>query len=137
MPKLAQLQNVRGKSRLRLNSAECEKKRSQLNCLVPRRFRTTVAVVIPSVEPSSYYGHAFDDRGQTCEDLLKMTADDFWEIGASGKAYDRNFVIESLLEFYKGPEPEGWLCSDFTIRLLADGLYQLNYILQQPDLRTR
>lgn len=77
------------------------------------------------------------ELGTSREDLLKMTADDFWEIGASGKAYDRNFVIENLLEFYKGPEPEGWLCSDFAIRLLADSLYQLNYVLQQQDRRTR
>ncbi|TAZ70713.1 DUF4440 domain-containing protein (plasmid) [Rhizobium ruizarguesonis] len=77
------------------------------------------------------------ELGTSRGDLLKMTADDFWEIGASGKAYDREFVIENLLEFYKKPEPEGWSCSDFSIRQLAEGLYQLNYILQQPDRRTR
>ncbi|MGO7807949.1 hypothetical protein ACC694_37475, partial [Rhizobium ruizarguesonis] len=57
--------------------------------------------------------------------------------GAAGLAYDREFVIENLLEFYKKPEPEGWSCSEFSIRQLAEGLYQLNYILQQPDRRTR
>ncbi|UVD59059.1 DUF4440 domain-containing protein [Rhizobium sp. Pop5] len=76
------------------------------------------------------------ELGTSREDLLKMTADDFWEIGASN-ACDREFVIENLLEFYKKPEPEGWSCSEFSIRELAEDLYQLNYILQQPDRRTR
>ncbi|ANL28639.1 NTF2 domain-containing protein [Rhizobium phaseoli] len=77
------------------------------------------------------------DLGTSREDLLNMTADDFWEIGASGKAYNRDFVIENLLEFYKKPEPDGWSCSEFSIRQLADELYQLNYILNQRDRQTR
>ncbi|MFF0923699.1 hypothetical protein ACFYE9_31330 [Rhizobium leguminosarum] len=36
------------------------------------------------------------ELGTSREDLLKMTADDFSEIGASGKAYDRQFVIENF-----------------------------------------
>lgn len=75
--------------------------------------------------------------GTNREDLLKMTADDFWEIGASGKIYGRDFVIETLLERYKTPEPDDWSCTDFWIRPLAENLYQLNYVLQQPDRRTR
>lgn len=75
--------------------------------------------------------------GTNREDLLKMTADDFWEIGASGKIYGRDFVIETLLERYKAPEPDDWSCTDFSIRPLAENLYQLNYVLQQPDRRTR
>lgn len=75
--------------------------------------------------------------GTSREDLLNMTADDFWEIGASGAVYDREFVIETLLERYQSPEPDDLVCSDFTIRQLADDLYQLNYILQQPNRRTR
>lgn len=75
--------------------------------------------------------------GTSREDLLKMTADDFWEIGASGKIYGRDFVIETLLERYKTLEPDDWACTDFSIRPLAENLYQLNYVLQQPDRRTR
>ncbi|MDV6329539.1 DUF4440 domain-containing protein [Asticcacaulis sp. 201] len=75
--------------------------------------------------------------GISREALLDMTADDFWEIGASGKSYDRSFVIETLLERYKTPEPDNWSCSDFSIRQLSEGLYQLNYVLLQPDRRTR
>jgi len=75
--------------------------------------------------------------GTSREDLLKMTGDDFWEIGASGRIYSREFVIENLPERYKTPEIENWSCSEFSVTLLSDGLYQLNYVLQQPDRRTR
>ncbi|ARM90778.1 hypothetical protein GGE16_005798 [Rhizobium leguminosarum] len=75
--------------------------------------------------------------GTSREDLLKMTANDFWEIGASGKIYGRDFVIERLLERYKSPEPDDWSCTDFLIRPLAENLFQLNYVLQQPGRQTR
>ncbi|CAN7356898.1 DUF4440 domain-containing protein [Rhizobium sp. LjRoot254] len=75
--------------------------------------------------------------GTSREDLPNMTADDFWEIGASGKAYGRDFVIENLLERYKTREPDDWSCSDFSIRQIGEDLYQLNYVLQQPGRRTR
>ncbi|MGO7623954.1 hypothetical protein ACC687_37950, partial [Rhizobium ruizarguesonis] len=63
-------------------------------------------------EPLFHHRELGTSRG----DLLNMTAYDFLEIGASGKAYDREFVIENLLEFYKKPEPEGWSFSEFSIR---------------------
>ncbi len=75
--------------------------------------------------------------GISREDLLNMTTDDFWEIGASGKTYDRNLIIETLLERYKTPEPDDWSCSNFSIRQIGEDLYQLNYVLQQPNRLTR
>lgn len=75
--------------------------------------------------------------GTSREALEAMTEEDFWEIGASGRVYERDFVIDTLLERYRRPEPHDWPCRDFTIRILAEGLYQLNYILDEPDRRTR
>ena len=75
--------------------------------------------------------------GTTREALLDMTVDDFWEIGASGNIYRRNFVIETLLERYETQEERDFSCSEFHIRQLADDLYQLTYLLQQPDRYTR
>jgi len=66
-----------------------------------------------------------------------MTADDFWEIGASGKIYDREFVISELLERYKSPEHGDLTCRDFSIRQIAEDLYQLNCVLLQPERLTR
>ena len=76
--------------------------------------------------------------GTNREALLDMTADDFWEIGASGKIYHRHFVIETLLARYAmHEEEEEHLCSEFQLRQLADDLYQLSYLLQQPGRLTR
>jgi hypothetical protein len=75
--------------------------------------------------------------GTTREALLDMTVDDFWEIGASGNIYPRNFVIEILLERYQTLEERDFSCSEFHIRQLADDLYQLSYLLQQPGRHTR
>jgi hypothetical protein len=75
--------------------------------------------------------------GTSREDLLRMTADDFWEVGASGKIYEREFVISELLERYKSPEHGDLTCREFSIRQLAEDLYQLNYVLQQPERLTR
>lgn len=75
--------------------------------------------------------------GTSREDLLAMTDDDFWEIGASGKAYSRAFVIETLIERYRTPDSDDWSCRDFTVRRLGQDLYQLSYVLEQPGRMTR
>jgi hypothetical protein len=76
--------------------------------------------------------------GTSRADLERMTDSGFWEIGASGRIYHRDFVIENLLERYaRGPEPHDWPCRDFTITALADSLYLLSYTLAEPDRTTR
>jgi hypothetical protein len=50
--------------------------------------------------------------GITNDDLLQMTDDEFWEIGASGRIYTREFVIANLLErmqrwYREGMVPRG------------------------------
>lgn len=72
------------------------------------------------------------------ETLEEMTVKDFWEIGASGRIYERDFVIETLLERYAtGPEPHDWPCKDFAVAELAPGLFHLTYVLREPDRVTR
>ncbi|MFS2175893.1 DUF4440 domain-containing protein [Rhizobium pisi] len=75
--------------------------------------------------------------GTSRDDLLRMTDEEFWEIGASGKIYTREFVIANSLERYEQPEPHDWPCEDFSISELAENLYQINYILKEPDRTTR
>lgn len=36
--------------------------------------------------------------GTTRSDFAAMTAEDFWEVGASGRRYDREFVLDVLDE---------------------------------------
>ncbi|NKL22567.1 hypothetical protein GFM07_26470 [Rhizobium leguminosarum bv. viciae] len=65
-----------------------------------------------------------------------MTEEDFFEIGASGRIYRRDFVIANLLERYKQPESHDWPCRDFSARRLAEDLYLLNYSLDEPGRTT-
>ena len=73
--------------------------------------------------------------GTRLEDLEAMTDEAFWEVGASGRVYHREF--SNLLERYKSPEPHDWPCSDFSIQKLAENLFLLHYILTEPDRMTR
>ncbi|QWW69699.1 DUF4440 domain-containing protein [Rhizobium sp. WYJ-E13] len=76
--------------------------------------------------------------GTSRADLERMTDDIFWEIGASGRVYQRGYAIEtSLARYENGPEPHEWPCRDFTITVLADGLFLLSYILEEPQRLTR
>lgn len=77
------------------------------------------------------------EYGTSREALLDMTEDGFWEIGASGNVYNRDFVIQTLLDRYKAGEEESFSCCEFQVQQLASDLYQLNYLLQQPGRRTR
>jgi hypothetical protein len=81
----------------------------------------------------------FDDRkfGTSREALEAMTEETFWEIGASGRVYGRDLVITNLLERYRTQEQHNWPCRDFTISRLADDLYHLSYILEEPDRLSR
>jgi hypothetical protein len=76
--------------------------------------------------------------GTTPTELERMTDDLFWEIGASGNVYHRSYVIERLSERYsQGEELHDWPCRDFTITPLANGLYLLSYVLEEPERVTR
>jgi hypothetical protein len=47
--------------------------------------------------------------GTTRGALDGMTDEAFWEVGASGRVYRRDYCISTLLEFYKNPEPHDYL----------------------------
>jgi hypothetical protein len=76
--------------------------------------------------------------GTTRDDLERMIDHGFWEIGASGSVYGRDYVIETVLQRYSdGPEPHDWPCRDFTLTVLAEKLFLLSYVLEQPQRTTR
>jgi hypothetical protein len=67
-----------------------------------------------------------------------MVAPDFWEIGASGRRYSREYVLETLEAREDEPvEDDDWETSDFHCRELARDLYLLTYTLLQGARRTR
>jgi hypothetical protein len=69
--------------------------------------------------------------------LEAMTEPEFWEIGARGRIYDRETVMEPLLKPYRSPGPHDWPCRDFRLRQLGAELYQIAYILEETGRRTR
>jgi hypothetical protein len=76
--------------------------------------------------------------GTSRADYMRMTADDFWEIGASGQRYSREFVLDVLEARLASPVDESdWESRDFHVRELAPDVYLLTYTLRQGERLTR
>jgi hypothetical protein len=75
------------------------------------------------------------ELGTTRADFEKMAADEFWEVGASGKRYSRGFVLDELERRYAAPHADVWETSDFRCQRLAEDLYLLTYTLVQDRVR--
>ncbi len=62
----------------------------------------------------------------------------YWEVGASGRRYSREFIQRILTE---GPPVEaegaGWLCREFGLRRLGTHTHLLTYTLEQGQRVTR
>jgi hypothetical protein len=76
--------------------------------------------------------------GTSVADFTRMTAPDFWEVGASGKRYSREFILE---EFSQRPpvngQEAGWVSSEFGVRSLGPDSFLLTYVLDQAGRPTR
>ena len=71
-------------------------------------------------------------------DYARMVVDDFWEIGASGQRYSREFVLHVLAARLAHPVDESdWKTHDFHVRELAPDVYLLTYTLRQGERLTR
>lgn len=77
------------------------------------------------------------ERGTARADFEAMTAPDFWEVGASGARYDREFVWSVLEQRYADARPDEWATSDFACRALGGDTYLLTYVLRQGARLTR
>jgi hypothetical protein len=74
------------------------------------------------------------EYGTARAELEQMTDRSFWEIGASGKVYQRDYVINTMLKRYaEGPEPHDWPCRDFSILQVGQDTYLVSYTLDEPD----
>ena len=79
--------------------------------------------------------------GITREDFDRLTDVGFWEVGASGRRYDREHVW-AVLEKRYASDPTGqldadWTASEFELREIASNTYLLTYILEQGGRSTR
>jgi hypothetical protein len=73
--------------------------------------------------------------GTTRTDFDRMTAEDYWETGASGRRYSRQSVLDGLEERFSVPHEDVWEMRDFHCRRLSEDTYLLTYTLLQDNQR--
>jgi len=76
--------------------------------------------------------------GRSLEDFERATALDFWEVGASGRRYSREFILgmrrqDQLVD----ADQAGWKVTGFGLRRLGPDCYLLTYTLDQAGRLTR
>ena len=64
-----------------------------------------------------------------------MTTEDYWEVGASGRRYSRNFVLNELGKRFSVPHADVWETRDFQCHRLSEDTYLLTYTLLQDNVR--
>jgi len=74
----------------------------------------------------------------TAADFAALTAPTYWEVGASGRRYTRDFILQHLAE---NPPVDAatanWRTSGFALQALSPDTYLLTYTLKQADRFTR
>ncbi len=73
--------------------------------------------------------------GTTRADFERMTAEDFWEVGASGRVYSREWVLDELERRQANPQPERMEASGFALKRLAPDVFRVTYTLVQEETR--
>jgi hypothetical protein len=76
--------------------------------------------------------------GSTTEDFARRMAPGYWEIGASGRRYDRDFILQMLEQdppIYAATAR--WRTSGHALRALGPDTYLLIYNLTQGKRLTR
>ena len=84
-------------------------------------------------EPIFHHRELVHDR----ESFERETAPDFWEVGASGRRYSREFVWETLAERFQSAETATFELSDAQVREIAPQTYLLTYTLGDGSRLTR
>lgn len=78
------------------------------------------------------------DFGVTPSHFESRMAPDYWEVGASGRRYGREFILDFLA---KSPPIDavssGWKSFDHALRQLGPDTYLLTYTLLQGERLTR
>ncbi len=77
------------------------------------------------------------EHGTTRQDFEAMTTQEFWETGASGRRYSRQYAIDNLVERYSVPHEDDWETEDFYCQEITPENYLLTYTLRQGPRVTR
>lgn len=75
-----------------------------------------------------------EDRAAGSEGLDALMVKDFFEIGASGRIYTREHILERVLSRWERDEPEPEMSiEEFVARQIGPHAYLVTYTMQQPD----
>lgn len=77
------------------------------------------------------------DFGTTIEDFERAVAPEYWEVGATGRRYSREFILKTFRAFPPVSSGDDWDCRDFGLLQLGPETYLLTYTLSQWDRLTR
>ncbi len=77
------------------------------------------------------------ELGTARADFEAQTAPDFWEVGASGRRYSREEVLDALEARHAQPHDDEWETSDFHCREIGPDSYAVTYVLRQGERITR
>ena len=80
-----------------------------------------------ALEPLFHTGHAAES----------IAAPTFWEVGASGRRYGRQYVLDVLRERAADPVADDWHAEHFHVAPAGTDHYLLTYTLHQPGRITR
>jgi hypothetical protein len=69
--------------------------------------------------------------GTSRADFERMIDNEFWEVGASGRVYDRAFVLDELEKRHSSPHDDQWEVDEFACRRLGDQTFLVTYLLRQ------
>ncbi len=75
------------------------------------------------------------ELGATRDFFDKMMAPEFWEVGASGQRYSREYALDSLVKRHSVPHNDDWEADDFQCLEIAPDNYLLTYTLIQDGKR--
>lgn len=73
--------------------------------------------------------------GRSRREFEAMLDTDFWEVGASGRKYSREFVLDVLDQRHQSPVVEQFAITDFDCRRVGDDVYLVTYRLEQAGSR--
>ncbi|MCI0627022.1 MAG: DUF4440 domain-containing protein [Acidobacteria bacterium] len=75
--------------------------------------------------------------GTTRSDFENIMDDSFWEVGASGRRYSREYVLDTLEKRYENPTEDTWETRDSHCFEIAPDNYLITYTLIQGERVTR
>ena len=88
---------------------------------------------LKALEPIFHSAH-FDATPKKFEQFV---ASNFWEVGASGNRYSREFALKVLSERDESPDAANWQTDDWYVAEAGTDNFLLTYTLIQPGRITR